>query len=101
MNTFPLYDIIVNEIVKKKGIHPSDEVRKSVVKKINLMDKKSQSRVYLLIRKYQLEKSDNILTLPYHGNKDNKNVVFSIDKLPSNLIWILEKFIEKTESINL
>ena len=95
MSNFPLYDTLYNDTKELLGDLPKKE-KDEFIKLVKNIDENGQELIYVLIRSFQLENSEDNTTfkLPYNGKyvKDT-DIDFDFDTLPIQLKHILLRFV--------
>lgn len=97
MTNFPLYDTLEKDIPDK---NLTGRQKSIFIKNMEKMDQYGYDNIYILIKVYYLQNSDEIneFVLPYGGVSVNGNentetdLRFDIDKFPNKLNQILYKF---------
>ena len=94
--SFPLY----NNISKEVENEPKDltiKQKTDFIKKIKQFDKEGYELMYALIRTYEMENNNGIVTfnLPYNSKQLKTGVKFELENLPIRLKHILYNFIQK------
>ncbi len=94
MNSFPLYDILLKD-VQKNDTPLTREEKRDLKKIISKLDQKGHERLFLIIRVHSLrnKEQDNIFDIPYNGKKNENNIEFDIEKMPSVVVQMLYKFV--------
>lgn len=93
MSNLPLYDTLIKDL-------PEEEItikqKDKFMKLIKDIDEYGSELIYVLIRLYQLENSDDKSTfkLPYGGKFVKHDMKFDFNELPNELKHILLKFIQ-------
>ena len=78
---FPLYDVLVKDLIDEDL---SIDNKKELMELIPTIDDKGHQNIFALIRMYGLKtNSGQIFEIPYDGQKTNKQVKFTLDKLPN------------------
>lgn len=71
----------------------STHKKKKIINMIQHMNDDEHEILYMLIRNYQIDHYENILTIPYEGKYDNDNLlVFDLEKLPNRLKHMIYHF---------
>jgi hypothetical protein len=97
MSNFPLYDSLVSDTTHDDiTVKQKDEFMKLVKK----MDAYGHELLYVLIRVYQIENSDDKSTFktPYGGKFVKTDLKFDLNELPNQLKQVLFKFAQKHSS---
>lgn len=95
--SFPLLDSISKQI--KDDIEISTEDKENMIKSIKKFDKNKQELVYGLIKAHFIESGRHAVGLPYEGQKMKTGPRFDLEKLPKDLLRILQKFVELNNDI--
>ena len=92
MSNFPLYDSLITDAI---NIDLTTNEKDEFIKLAKNIDVDGAERLYVLIRIYQLENSDDKSTfkIPYGGKYTKTDLKFDLNDLPSQLKQILYKFI--------
>lgn len=102
-NFFPLYTLLQSQVETPENHNKlTDEEIKSLLEKINLLDKKGRDLIYVFIRVHCLRNTDTkILDIPYNGIKmsgkqlENDlvyDVKFDLRNFPPILCRMLNRF---------
>ena len=94
MSYFPLYDTLFNEITTNEDI--SDKEKEQFIKLVKSLDQIGYELMYVLIRVYQLENTDDKSTfkLPFGGKYIKDDIKFDLNELPNKLKHMLVKFVD-------
>ena len=101
MNSFPLYDTLINEISSNSL---SVKEKEYFISQIKIIDNKGRDLVYALIQYYyinNIDNEENIKNIPYKGiimssnNNNTVNVRFIFTDLPTKLQIILYNYVKK------
>ena len=95
MSNFPLYDNLFAETDMVDDLTENEKTE--LIKLIKSIDNVGAEYIYVLIRIYQLENSDDKSTfkLPYGGKYIKNDVKFDLNELPNKLKQMLFKFVKK------
>jgi len=95
MSNFPLYDNLFAETDIVDDLTENEKTE--LIKLIKSIDNVGAEYIYVLIRIYQLENSDDKSTfkLPYGGKYIKNDVKFDLNELPNKLKQMLFKFVKK------
>ena len=89
--TFPLYDILIKDIVDEDL---SIDNKKKLIELIPTLNDKEHQHIFALIRVYSLKhNSRQTFDIPYDGQKNNKQVIFNLDKIPNIIKQMIYKFV--------
>ena len=93
MSNFPLYDSLSLEL---KNLDLTTKEKDEFMKLVKNIDADGAERIYVLIRMYQLENSDDKSTfkIPYGGKYVKNDIKFDLNELPNELKQLLYKFIK-------
>ena len=93
MSNFPLYDNLFNEITTNEDL--SDKQKDEFMKLSKTLDVTGYEIIYVLIRVYQLENTEDKSTfkLPFGGKFLKEDIKFDLNALPNRLKHMLHKFI--------
>jgi len=93
MSNFPLYDTLFNEITTNEDI--SDKEKDKFIKMVKNIDQTGYELIYVLIRVYQLENSEDKSTfkLPFGGKYSKEDIKFDLNELPNKLKHMLYRFV--------
>ena len=94
MSNFPLYDTLSNDIIDNPEDLSTKE-KDDFLKMVKKIDSNGYEIIYVLIRVYQLENTEDKSTfkLPFGGKFIKEDIKFDFDELPNKLKHILYKFI--------
>ena len=100
MSNFPLYDNLLAETDIVDDLTENEKTE--LIKLIKSIDNIGAEYIYVLIRIYQLENSDDKSTfkLPYGGKYIKNDVKFDLNELPNKLKQMLFKFVKKHINID-
>lgn len=92
MSNFPLYESLSSDVINEDLTIKQKEEYMKLIKNIDL---DGAERIYVLIRMYQLENSEDKTTfkIPYGGKYVKNDLKFDLNELPFELKQILYKFI--------
>jgi len=91
MSSFPLYDIVSNNIIQNQIKEAVDKVK--LIKCINnSLDQDGRNKIYALIKYYSVNKDYIDAKIPFEGVLEYDSIIFDIDKLPNDLVIILSEF---------
>ena len=92
MSNFPLYDTLSIDL---PNIDITEKQKEDLLKLIKTIDTDGIERIYVLIRMYQLENSDDKSTfkIPYGGKYVKNDIKFDLNDLPNELKQLLYKFV--------
>jgi hypothetical protein len=93
MSNVPLYDNLFNEITTNEDL--SDKQKDEFMKMVKTLDVTGYEMIYVLIRVYQLENTEDKSTfkLPFGGKFLKEDIKFDLNSLPNRLKHMLYKFI--------
>ena len=93
MSNFPLYDNLFNDITTNEDL--SDKQKDEFMKLSKTLDMSGYEIIYVLIRVYQLENTEDKSTfkLPFGGKFLKEDIKFDLNALPNRLKHMLYKFI--------
>ena len=93
MSNFPLYDTLFNDVNTNEDI--SDKEKEQFIKLVKSLDQIGYELMYVLIRVYQLENTDDKSTfkLPFGGKYIKDDIKFDMNELPNKLKHMLLKFV--------
>jgi hypothetical protein len=93
MSNFPLYDQLSKDISQKELTIKQKDKFMILISDIDI---NGYELIYALIRVYQLEKTEesSSFKLPYEGKYVNKDMMFDLNQLPTELKQILFKFLQ-------
>ena len=93
MSNFPLYDNLFSEVDTNEDL--SIKEKDDFIKMIKDIDQVGCELIYVLIRVYQLENTEDKSTfkLPFGGKFIKDDIKFDLNELPNKLKHILYKFI--------
>lgn len=99
MSNFPLYDNLYTETDIVDDL--SETEKTELLKLIKNIDSLGTEYIYVLIRIYQLENSEDKSTfkLPYGGKYLKNDIKFDLNELPNRLKQMLYKFVKKHVNI--
>ena len=94
MSNFPLYDTLSNDIIDNPEDLSTKE-KDEFLKMVKQIDSNGYEIIYVLIRVYQLENTEDKSTfkLPFGVKFIKDDIKFDFDELPNKLKHILYKFI--------
>lgn len=94
MSNFPLYDNLFNE-VHDMNEDLTDKQKDEFMKLIKNIDVIGSELIYVLIRIYQLENTEDKSTfkLPFGGKFIKEEIKFDLNELPNKLKHMLYKFV--------
>jgi hypothetical protein len=92
MSNFPLYDSLSSEVT---NVDLTTLEKDELMKLLKNIDVEGSERVYILIRMYQLENSEDKSTfkIPYGGKYVKNDLKFDLNELPFELKQIIYKFV--------
>ena len=92
MSNFPLYDTLSQDI---ENIDLTTKQKDEFMKLLKNIDVDGSERIYVLIRMFQLENSEDKTTfkIPYGGKFVKNDIKFDLNDLPNELKQILYKFV--------
>jgi hypothetical protein len=92
MSNFPLYDSLSAEVT---NVDLTTLEKDELMKLLKNIDVEGSERVYILIRMYQLENSEDKSTfkIPYGGKYVKNDLKFDLNELPFELKQIIYKFV--------
>lgn len=93
MSNFPLYDSLSADV---SSVDLKVKQKDEFMKLVKSIDNEGLDRIYVLIRMYQLENSEDKSTfkLPYGGKYIKNDLKFDLNELPNELKHILYKFVK-------
>jgi hypothetical protein len=92
MNNFPLYDSLISS-VENEDLTVNE--KNKFIKFIDKLDTKGYEYLYILIKMYSQQETDNKnYTLPFSGKYKGQNVQFNLEEFPFKLKQLLLKFIK-------
>ena len=93
MSNFPLYETLCADIC---NIDLTTKQKDEFMKLVKNIDTDGSERIYVLIRIFQLENSEDKSTfkIPYGGKYVKNDLKFDFNDLPNELKQILYKFIK-------
>lgn len=90
---FPLYESLSN-LKNEQDI--SEDDKKEMIEKINLMSTEKHEILYALIKAYNINEQYSSEELPYGGKiQKNSKLKFDLNSIPSKLQFILKSFCDK------
>jgi len=92
MSNFPLYDSLSSEVT---NVDLTTLEKDELMKLLKNIDVEGSERVYILIRMYQLENSEDKSTfkIPYGGKYVKNDLKFDLNELPFELKQMIYKFV--------
>jgi len=92
MSNFPLYDSLFSDT---QNLDLNTVEKDDLMKMIKNIDEEGAERIYVLIRMFQLENSDDKSTfkIPYGGKYVKNDLKFDLNDLPNQLKQIIYKFV--------
>lgn len=93
MSNFPLYDSLSADV---SNLDLTTKQKDEFMKLVKNIDLEGSERIYVLIRMFQLENSEDKSTfkIPYGGKYIKTDLKFDLNELPNQLKNILYKFIK-------
>jgi hypothetical protein len=94
MSNFPLYDTLFKDVNTNEDI--SNKEKEQFIKLVKNLDQLGYELMYVLIRVYQLENTDDKSTfkLPFGGKYIKDDIKFDLNELPNKLKHMLVKFVD-------
>ena len=93
MSNFPLYDNLLTDI---SNTDLTTSQKDEFMKLVKNIDVDGIERIYVLIRMYQLENSEDKSTfkIPYGGKFVKNDIKFDLNELPNELKQLIYKFVK-------
>lgn len=98
MDSFPVYNILLKDVSKKRDQSLTEKEKTELRELISNLDHKGHERIFLIIRSHHWlndREEDRVFEIPYDGKKDQKDIEFNLNKLPNVVNQMILQFARK------